>query len=74
MIDTQAKFSPGDLVFVTRKFIMNYYAVDYLNGVGGIIINVINGSTACAAMFYYEILFLGKIWTLEEEKLQTSPP
>ena len=73
MIDTQAKFSPGDLVFVTRKFIMNYYAVDYLDGVGGIITNVIDGGGPYK-IFYYEILFLGKIWTLEEEKLQSSPP
>ena len=67
-------FNPGDLVFVTRKFIVNYYAVDYLDGVGGIIINVIDGTVPDHTMFYYEILFLGKIWTLEEEKLQTSPP
>ena len=74
MIDTQSKFSPGDLVFVTRKFIMKYHAVDHLDGVGGIIINVIDGTWTGHTMFYYEILFLGKIWTLEEEKLQTSPP
>ena len=66
-------FNPGDLVFVTRKFIMNYHAVDYLDGVGGIITNVIDGGGPYK-IFYYEILFLGKIWTLEEEKLQTSPP